>query len=586
MAQTQGPAKKTSRPAVTPVYDPEVSIPSAPGVKLEENVYVEMRDGIKLAVDIYSPKKEGRYPALLSMAPYLKEIQQHHPGYCHSIEAGATSFFVPKGYIHVICQVRGSGMSQGQWGMMDIKEQQDGYDMIEWIASQPWCNGNVAMIGDSYWAWIQYGVAAQQPPHLKCIVPHDGGTDFYRDVYYQGGIFRGGDFANHWVTDTFLQCVWPGKVEGKLPPINLIADLAMHPEDGPYYWERSSYNKVDKIKVPALLGVCLTNNHSRGQLQLYQALKAPKKLLVAPETGYWAHLRFITNKPLCEYVLRWLDHWLKGKNNGIMDEPEVAIYDPAAAEWRYENEYPLKRTEWKKFYLHSDGAGPAADTINGSIDENPPKQEKPDKYQVPECISLLMNDKPVLVYSTPPLESDLRVWGPLSITLYGSSSAIDTTWFVKVYDIVPGGKPRYLNRGLLRASFREVDKTKSKPGQPVHSFQKPALLEPNIIYEYQIEINPIFYTFKKGHQFRVEIASEDMVYFGSLHSIDVLRLPWPALNAIYHDASHPSHLLLPVIPDAPVIRKVEPPLSEVYWTNPPGPKWPSSTDMRILLENK
>lgn len=166
---------------------PIVRPPLPAGVRLDENVYVKMRDGVKIAVDIYRPAAEGRYPALLSMSPYIKEIQQWPPVLTHSIEAGATSFFVSKGYVHVIAQIRGTGFSQGQWNLFDIKEQRDGYDLVEWIAQQPWCDGNVGMHGDSYFAIIQYLVAAQKPPHLKCIVPYDGWTDLYRDFCYQGG---------------------------------------------------------------------------------------------------------------------------------------------------------------------------------------------------------------------------------------------------------------------------------------------------------------------------------------------------------------------------------------------------------------
>lgn len=573
--------KSASKPAVTRIYKGEIPKPDMPGVKLEENVYVEMRDGVRIAVDLYHPEKEGRYPVLLSMCPYLKEMQQCHPGWCHSIEAGATGFLVPKGYIHVIAQSRGSGMSQGRWAFLDRKEQQDGYDLIEWIADQPWCDGNVGMIGDSYWAWIQFLVAAQRPPHLKCIVPHDGGTDMYRDAMYQGGVFNGGEFANHWTVDTIFQCIWPGPVEGKEPPIHFAAELASHPCDGPFYRERSAWWMADRIEVPALVCVTLTPLHSRGQLSIYPRIRSPKKLLVEPETGYWAHLRFVTDQHLNEVVLRWLDHWLKGKDTGIMREPEVAIFDGATRKWRYENEYPVERTEWTKYYLHGGKATGKNDPLQGTLTLQPPAAERPDKYKLPESTRLLLEGKPVLVYSTPPLKKAVPVWGPLGAVLYGSSTEKDTVWFVKLFDQGPGKEMKLLSRGILRASFRAVDQERSRPGQPFHLFEEQVPLEPKKTYEFQIEMKPIFHTFQARHRIRVEIASDDLTYFGSLHSLDIQGLPMPVENTIHHDSRFPSHLLLPVIPDAPILKKVEPPLSKVEWPLVPGNRWPSTSGGRL-----
>ncbi len=567
-----------------PPYLMKIQRPNMPGVVLDQNVYIEMRDNTRIAADVFRPEKAGRYPALLSAAVYTKDIQQYHPGWCHSIEAGATGFYVPKGYVHVICQSRGSGLSQGQWSMLDHNEQQDTYDMVEWIAKQPWCDGNVGMIGDSYWAWIQWLAAEQKPPHLKCIVPHDGGMDRYRDDFYPGGIFNGGGFISRWVPDTINQCLWPGPVEGKLPPANLIADVSARPEDGPYYWERSAYNKIDQIEVPVLSCVALTALHSRAQLAAYPNLKTVKKLIIEPEAGRFAHLRFLTNRPLNQYILRWLDYWLKGIDTGILNEPEVAIFDNATRKWRYENEYPLKRTEWTKFYFHTASGTKATEPPYGSISMEPPANEKPDHYKLPESGQQLLAGKPVLAFGSAILGRDIKVWGPLSAVIYGSSTTTDTDWFIKIKDIGPDGKTRLLNNGVLRASFRDVDKSKSLPGQPFHTFQKPTALVPNEIYEFQIEIRPIFYTFKAGHRIWVEIASDDLDFFMPLHTTDLLRTPWPAENRVYHDSEHPSHILLPVIPDSAEIRKVESPLSEVEWPLVSGTKWPTSHDGWLSAE--
>jgi predicted acyl esterase len=311
---------------------PTVRGPLPSRVKLDENIYVTMRDGAKIAIDVYGPEADGPYPGLLSMSPYIKEIQQQPPELSHSIEAGATHFFVPRGYVHVVAQVRGTGLSQGQYNFLDIKEQQDGYDLVEWIAQQPWCDGNVGMLGDSYFAMIQYLVAAQKPPHLKCIVPYDGLTDPYRDFCYQGGLFNRA-FMGSWGSNTVSQCIWPGPVEGKYPPADLIFNWTSQPDDGPYYWERTAWTKLDKIGVPMLGIVPQSSIHARGQLYAYPIIKAPKKLLVAPPAGLFAHVRFLRNEPLHEQILKWFDYWLKGIDTGIMNEPPVTIFDNATQEW-------------------------------------------------------------------------------------------------------------------------------------------------------------------------------------------------------------------------------------------------------------
>jgi predicted acyl esterase len=341
-----------------------------PGMKLDENVYVTMRDGIKLAVDVYRPEAKGRYPGLLSMSPYIKEIQRQPPVLTHGVEAGAIDYFVSKGYVYVVAQIRGSGMSQGQWNFLDTKEQQDGYDLVEWIAQQPWCDSNVGMLGDSYFAMIQFLVAAQQPPHLKCIVPYDGETDPYRDFCYRGGIFYNG-FLGMWAAATARQAIWPGPVEGKLPPTNSLVDWACHPEDGPYYWERAAWTKLDKIKAAMLSISPQSPLHMIGQLSAYPEIKAPKKLLVVPPAGHLTNVRFILNQPLNEQILRWFDYWLRGIDNGIMKEPAVAIFDSGTQEWRYENEYPLARTKWSKFYLRSNSSGPSTESPYGLISADP-----------------------------------------------------------------------------------------------------------------------------------------------------------------------------------------------------------------------
>ncbi len=251
-----------------------------------------------------------------------------------------------------------------------------------------------------------------------------------------------------------------------------------------------------------------------------------------------------------------------------MEEPEIAICDTVTGEWRYENEYPLKRTQWSKYYLRSNPTGPATKAPYGLLSLEPPKKEEPDSWITPDCMPLVLANKPVCAYISPPLEQDTRVWGPISLTFYGSSTTRDTVWFAKIGDVAPDGQVN-VSRGIgvLRASYREVDQGRSTPGVPFHPFQNPQLPEAGKIYEYQIGICPIFRTFKKGHKIWIQIASDDFGYMGEHFTVynAYEMLPVPAKNAVYHDAARASHLLLPIVPDAPIGQPVASPLSEVKW---------------------
>jgi uncharacterized protein len=537
------------------------------GARLVHDQFIPMRDGVELAADIYLPERDGRYPALLSLSPYSKDIQRKPPHWSHAIESGATSFYVPKGYVHVIAQGRGAGLSQGEWRWFDEKERTDGYDLIEWIAAQPWCTGKVGMIGDSYWTWSQYAAAIAAPPHLACICLCDGTTDFYRDACYQGGMYNA-EFMNMWINYHTNMYAWPGAVPGKAPPMNLLYEIATHPYDGPWYRERSAWTKLDRIKCP-VMSIAPQGGamHFRGQLAGFTKITAPKKLLVVPPTGFWSHLRYLTDRNLNRQMLRWFDHWLKGAENGIMAEPPIAVFDSGARRWRYENEYPLARTQWTKLFLRA-GNGLSADA---------PAAENPDTYRMPDSYRELLAGKPALAYRTAPTDRDLKLWGPASLTLHAASSAIDTVFFVKLADVAPDGKAQHLSRGILKASFRALDPTRSAPGQPFHPFERQELLAPGQIYELQIELRPLFHTIKAGHRLELQISSDDLQYNNALRQIDLMLLPWPVENSVHHEAAHASHLVLPVIPDAPEIAVVQPPVADIDWPLVPG-SWMPNTE--------
>jgi predicted acyl esterase len=422
------------------------------------------------------------------------------------------------------------------------------------------------MIGDSYWSWSQYFVAAAQPPHLRCICQCDGTTDLYRDACYPGGIFNA-SFINHWIAYQAAMAAWPGPVEGKEPPINLHWEIVNRPYDGAWWQERSARTYLDRIQVPVLsIAPQGGQMHFRGQLAGYTKITAPKKLLIVPPTGFWSHVRYLTHPALNAQMLRWFDHWLKGIDTGIMDEPEVAVFDSGVRRWSYADAYPLPGTRWTKLYLRT-----------GALEQAPPTgDEAPDIYRLPDSYSQLIAGKHVLAYQTAPLEQPLRLGGPLSLTLYASSSQIDTQWFVSLLDVAPNGRAEPLSRGMLRASFLEVDASRSKPGQPWHPFTRMQPLEPGRVTEFQIELRPVFHTFKRDHRLQLTIASEDIHFNNPLRQIEVQLLPWPVENAVHHSAQYPSHLVLPVLPEGDE-RPVQPPVSDIDWPLVPG-QWMPNTD--------
>ena len=565
----------------------------AEGVILEKNVYVTMRDGIKIALDVYKPAvAKGPWPVILAYSPFLKE---------RSFESAKPAFYCPQGYVCVQASERGIGFNQGQFTMHGAIAAKDGYDIIEWLAKQSWCNGKVAMMGASGYGVMQWMTAPLNPPHLKALVVL-GTTDNYRGLCYPGGIFRKG-FVMNQVTGFTQAAFWPGPIPGKELPLNIMAEILSHRQDGPFWWEHGGgWTGIDHIQVPILNIVNTPNRlHAVYHLRSYPDIKSPKKLIIVPWTNENYQPWIFETTAFNRHVLRWLDYWLRGLDTGIMNEPEVAVYDNGTGKWRYEDEYPLQRTRWQKFFLH----GKPDVTAGGGLMNMhvPRKNEMPDifhniRLNTAAIASYGIVDQPDIVaqprflaYTTPPLEGDLKVYGPVSCTLYAATAEeVTTDWsfFVKMGELVPNGVPlnpvttkpeikpevtdaatprevQIWSWGSLKAKYREVDESRSKPGLPWHPFNQAADLKPDTVYEFQIEMQPVFKTFRKGCRIWLKIACDDALFSTWDSFSQYAENPlFPAKDEvrIYHSAEYPSHLLLPVIPDAPEVQPVKSPLNE------------------------
>jgi len=544
-------------------------------VAVERDVAIPMSDKINIDCDIFRPNAKGRFPAILGVHCFDKSSQSTPSmpqGFClrnGSIEAGDSNFFVRRGYAHVIANVRGTGKSGGQFLNRGPREVDDTREIIEWIAQQPWSDGNVGMFGVSYFAISQLQIAAANPPYLKAIFAPFGYTDFYRDNYYHGGIlfheFVGG-WANRvfqWASRKQPNVEWSSWTRTKLGDAKyrkaieealqdeeiravpilvgalknpekeanpLILDIVLNRFDGTYYQERTV--KLESIKIPTYVGGCwgIYGLHLPGAFRAFENITAPKKLAIGPP--------IYLDRPVYQYQyesLRWFDYWLKGIDNGIMEEPTVRAFVMGTGEWKVSDEWPLRETKWTPFYLHS----------NGLLSEH-------EFWPNESCSSFednLFNKHGGLRFLSPPLVENTEILGPITLNLYASTTDSEILWFVSLIDVDPGGEERLLTRGWLRGSQRRIDPDRSKPWEPFHTHTKREPLAPNEIYEFRIKILPTGNLFKTGHRIGLRIRSvDDENPKTSLEAIAQGHL-WrqsPSWITVYHDADHPSFLLLPV----------------------------------------
>jgi hypothetical protein len=531
----------------------------------ERDVGIPTRDGTILVGNIFRPKAEGRFPVILGCHPYNTELQTTplwptaHDSLRGFIESGDPAFYVRRGYVQAIFNVRGTGKSQGEYQMLGPLEAQDIYDLIEKLAREPWSTGKVGMFGVSYFAMIQQAVASLNPPSLKAIFAPFALTDPYRDHRYHGGILSQG-FMKHWgrhfcnprpfswtrnrlgeegyrqainaaMHDEDIVCI-PHLREALENPDKgwniVIVDTVLNYLDNEYWRERSV--NYENAHVPAYLGACWGNYglHLLGAFRSWRLWKGPKKLVIGPPVS--------VDRPLYQYhyeSLRWFDFWLKGIENGMMDSPPVRLFIPPTGEWKSSSEWPLPETQWTPFYLH------AAELL--SEHELWPKEGSDSYFD-----STFSHGS--FIYTTPKLVENTEVIGPVVVNLYGSSTDKEMLLFSTLLVVDRDGAEHELTRGWLRASQRRLRKD-SEPWDPILDHTEREPLEPGVIYELRFSMVPTARLFIAGEKIRIRIKSADdekpknrLEAFSRNH---VWRQT-PSRVTIYHDEGHPSCVLLPV----------------------------------------
>lgn len=549
-------------------------------IRIQLDLKIPMRDGVKLYAALYRPVDGERFPVLLIRSPYSTQ----HPRYVDWAVRFARS-----GYAVVMQDGRGRYESEGKWRPY-VDEADDGYDTQQWLGAQNWCDGNIGTFGVSYPGFTQLLPAPFRSPYVKALVPIANQEDNYGHMRYNGVLQLQNAMNFIWLGDRTNQNAprdlidWE-EVYRRLPLISALDSIG----DRPFYREVIRHTRFDEfwssysmkerypeVETPAYFITGWYDNLLHEGFKCFRgwrksarsaAARQRSRLLVGP----WTHTAIGDAAPFGDIDfgsqagmdipaehLRWYDQRLKGLDTGIDEEPPIRIFVMGANQWRSEQEWPLERTEYTRFYLHSSGRANSS-SGDGALTTDPPEVESFDSYSydpenpVPTLGGQSMfadNTGPrdrrpierrddVLVYSTAPLTRDLEVTGPVELVVYAASSAPDTDFTATLVDVHPAGAAIHICEGIVRARFRQ-------------SYERPTLIEPGQVYEYSISLWETSNLFREGHRIRLEVSSSNFPRFdrnlntGEDSGFD--DRPESAQQTIWHNQQRPSHLVLPVIP--------------------------------------
>jgi predicted acyl esterase len=568
------------------------------GMRIDWDAPIAMDDGVVLRADVFRPVADGRYPVILSYGPYAKGLA-FQEGYKSAWTRMTTSYpetaegssnkyqnwelvdpekWVPDGYSIVRVDSRGAGRSPGHLEVWSPREARDLYACVEWAGTQPWSNGKVGINGISYYAMNQWHVAPLNPPHLAALCIWEGSSDYYRELARHGGILC--DFLTDWSRRqvTSVQhgvgargpksAVTGEPVAG--PPTLPEDELARNRADvageaqrrrliDDYY--RARLPDFARIAAPMLSAANWGGQglHPRGNFEGYLTAGSQQKWLEVHGDTHFSHFYSNYGESLQR---RFFGHFLKGEDTGWDKQPRVSLNIRRPGEvftLRAENEWPLARTQWTKFYLHRD---------DRSLSETPPKQAATLSYDT-------TGDG--LTFLTAPMTQEMEITGPVAARLTVSSDTSDADLFLVLRVFDPEGKevvfigsndPRTpVGLGWLRASHRKLDHERSRPYRPWHTHDEEWPLTPGEPVELDIEIWPTCIVVPPGYRIGLSVRGKDYEYDGTDAALPHAAYPMRGVGPFTHTDPHDRppqifggvnmlhfgerqapHVLLPVIP--------------------------------------
>jgi putative CocE/NonD family hydrolase len=545
-------------------------------VKCTYHIPVPMRDGVKLATDVYLPNASGEYPTLLIRDMYTNGSTAARQKYA--------KFATSNGYALVFQSVRGRYDSEGEWYPY-FNEINDGDDTISWIAKQAWSDGKVGMFGSSYLASVQWLAAVNRNPALVAIAPAMSPGNYYRDVAYPGGAFSLLSRARWGIglvgsrTNMSFPIDWVSEV--KHLPLNDLAqhagfnvpffqDWLAHPSDDSYWQPLNLEARANEMAVPALniggwydvfLRSTIGSYKTMTEEAASETARKGQRLVIGPWPHGWnqttkvGDMTFADNALIDapQMLLSWFDYWMKTEDqpSGLQaNGAPIKIYVMGENKWRDEQEWPLARTQYRPFYLRADNSlsqsTPAAKGANLKYDYDPADPVPTlggnimaPKLRGPFDQKPLDNRKDILRFVTEPLTNETEITGPISAQIYAATSAPDTDFMAKLIVVKPDGRAFNLVDGVIRARYRE-------------GFDNPKLIEPGKVYKYDIDMWATSYKLSPGDRIRVDITSSNFprlsrnlntgANFAETSAMKV------AHQTIYMSKEYPSKIILPIIP--------------------------------------